>query len=128
MRLDDSLKATIKRKEEEIKSISASNDTFKDHKLAVAEKELDSLLEEEEIYWKFRSREEWLNWGDRNTEWFHSKASQRRKRNIIKGFYTSVGVWVNDEEDMGKEASRYFSNLLSSSKPNIKAIDKTLRG
>ncbi|KAK7266044.1 hypothetical protein RIF29_18683 [Crotalaria pallida] len=39
------------------------------------EKELDELLEQEEIRWKQRSRAYWLNNGDHNTFFFHKKAS-----------------------------------------------------
>lgn len=37
-------------------------------KIHAIEFELDKLLEEEEIYWKQRSRENWLRWGDQNTK------------------------------------------------------------
>ena len=46
-------------------------------------KKLDELLCRQEIYWAQRSRIQWLKHGDRNTKFFHSKASQRRRRNYI---------------------------------------------
>lgn len=36
------------------------------NKIHAIEFELDKLLEEEEIYWRQRSQENWLRWGDQN--------------------------------------------------------------
>jgi predicted CoA-binding protein len=47
------------------------------------ENELDKLLEKEEMWWSQRSRVQWLQHGDKNTKFFHQKASQRRQRNMI---------------------------------------------
>lgn len=69
-------------------------------RLIAMENKLDCLREEEEIYWKMRSREEWLKWGDKNTQWFHSKANYRKKSNKIEGILNRDGVWVDKEEDV----------------------------
>ena len=50
-----------------------------------ASKKLDDLLLKQEFFWAQRSRVSWLKHGDRNTNFFHSKASQRCKRNFIHG-------------------------------------------
>ena len=45
--------------------------------LAVS-KTLDDLLLKQEIFWAKRSRKSWLKHGDKNTKFFHAKASQRK--------------------------------------------------
>jgi len=45
--------------------------------LAVS-KTLDDLLLKQEIFWAKRSRISWLKHGDKNTKFFHAKASQRK--------------------------------------------------
>lgn len=41
-------------------------------------KQLDSALKQNEIYWHQRLRINWLNYGDRNTTYFHKKATLRK--------------------------------------------------
>ena len=79
--------------EEEVKSFKnwldriIRADTTNESKVEYLEnsKQLDDLLLKLEIYWAQRSRVAWLKHGDRNTKIFHSKASQRQRRNYIKG-------------------------------------------
>lgn len=57
-RLGGSLRGTIRRKEDEIRELSLlKSGNWKDCSWRV-ERELEKLLEEEEIYWKQRSKEE----------------------------------------------------------------------
>lgn len=47
------------------------------------EAEINELIRREEILWKKKARVEWLHLGDRNTTFFHNKASNRRRKNFI---------------------------------------------
>ncbi|XP_060972579.1 uncharacterized protein LOC133038438 [Cannabis sativa] len=60
------------------------------------EAKLNGLLEKDEQYWRQRSRALWLQWGDRNTKYFHHKASARQKNNEIKGLQDHMGVWEEE--------------------------------
>ena len=73
-----------------------------------ASKKLDDLLLKQEIFWAQRSQVSWLKHGDRNAKFFHSKASQRRKRNFILGIKNQQGNWVEDIIDVAEVAVDYF--------------------
>ena len=78
----------------------------------VASKKLDDLLLQQEIYWAQRSRVNWLKHGDRNTKFFHSKASQRRRKNFIKGVKDQQDNWVEDIEDIAGVVTNYFETIF----------------
>jgi len=44
-------------------------------------KEFDVVLEQEEIVWFQKSKEQWVVDGDRNTTFFHTSTIIRRRRN-----------------------------------------------
>lgn len=83
----------------------------------VAERDLDSLLEQEEVWWKQRSRASWLKHGDKNTRFFHQKANQRRKRNLIEVLKDDNGREVEDDADIARVLGDYFGGLFTSSNP-----------
>ncbi|KAL5540401.1 hypothetical protein UlMin_042424 [Ulmus minor] len=54
---------------------------------------LVSLFHKEEQYWKQRSTVSWLRDGEKNTKFFHRKASNRRFKNEILGICNENGCW-----------------------------------
>ena len=70
------------------------------------------LNHREEIMWKQRSRIMWLTEGDRNTRFFHLRASQRRRRNRISKLKKHDGTVTVNEEEMGAMATDFFSDAV----------------
>lgn len=91
------------------------------------ESQLDKAMEEEEIYWKQRSSENWLQWGDRNTRWFHKRATMRKRRNEIQGIRDESGVWISDRKELDHAFENYFVNMFTSSNPSVDIIDNALQ-
>ena len=80
-------------------------------------KEINELLDEEETRWHQRSRVQWLQKGDRDTQYFHYKASQQKMKNEIRVLWDKDGSWCEDMGGIAIIAIEYFKELLSTSSP-----------
>ena len=63
-------------------------------------KEINELHTGEEVMWKQRSRIEWLQYGDKNSKFFHATASQRRQKNRIGGLVDELafGMMIRSQQ------------------------------
>lgn len=59
----------------------------------------------------------WLREEDKNTIFFHSKASNRKKRNVISKLKEENGNWQLKEEDIGRILTDYCRDLFQTSNP-----------
>lgn len=91
------------------------------------EKALDDIHEKQEAYWYLRSRVSEVKDGDRNTKYFHHKASQRRKRNSLTGLFDSCGVWRTEEDDIENIFEAYVSSIFESTSPSDSAMQQILQ-
>ena len=87
------------------------NDSVREH---LSEKEkLNTLLLQEEIYWRQRAKLFWLLDGDDNTRFFHSSATARKKANKIEFLTNEEGERVEDLDGMCGIIRDYFVNLFT---------------
>lgn len=66
------------------------------------------------MYYHQRSRVNWLNYGDRNTAFFHATMIQRRQRNQLIKLKNGNGDWLTEEEDINFHLKDYFHSLFLS--------------
>ncbi|KAH1081694.1 hypothetical protein J1N35_021455 [Gossypium stocksii] len=76
--------------------------------------ELNWEMEKEELYWEQRARANWLPEGDKNTTFFHSKATQRQRLNHIRGLKDKNGIFKTEREDMETIVKDYLMELFKS--------------
>ncbi|XP_024033484.1 uncharacterized protein LOC112095607 [Citrus clementina] len=92
------------------------------------EGQIHDILINEEKFWKQRSRAEWLKAGDKNTKYFHYKASSRKKKNRIWGIENGSGSWTDKAEEVEYEFCEYFAKLFTTSQPSQEEISAALEG
>jgi hypothetical protein len=76
--------------------------------------EINKLLEIEDIRWRQRANRNWYKQGNRNTQFFHVWANQRRRQNHIGSILDLDGNVWNDQEDIGRVFTCFFHNLFTS--------------
>ena len=81
-------------------------------------KKLDDLNEKHEAYWYLRSKVAKVKDDDKNTQYFHHKALQRKKIDYVKGLFDVGGAWCEEEEDIENIFTHYFSNIFTFANPS----------
>ena len=81
--------------------------------------EINLLQDQESRMWCQRSRVLWLSKGDNNTAFFHSKATKRLRKNLIRDIRDRNGAWLIEQEDIGHVMESYYKELFSPSNPNL---------
>ncbi|KAH7571633.1 hypothetical protein JRO89_XS04G0106100 [Xanthoceras sorbifolium] len=92
-------------------------------KVKIIEAELSNLLAKEELYWHQRSRADWMRAGNKNSKFFHLKASARRKKNTILNLIDEDGVCHTEADGIHRTVCKYFTSMFSSSRPSISDLE-----
>ncbi|KAK8669664.1 hypothetical protein V6N13_107088 [Hibiscus sabdariffa] len=73
---------------------------------------LEVLLEQEELLWKQKSKIDWVNFGDRNTSFFHSKAKARTHKKDVQTLKLSDTDWCSNHDQLRDAATVFFATLF----------------
>ena len=111
------IKDKLEEKHKELEALSSMNLAENQEVIQRVRDEINSLLFQDELFWRQRSRSIWLPAADKNTKYFHQRASQRRRKNHIHGFMDNMGRWCTSEPDIERVAESFFQNLFTSSNP-----------
>ena len=78
--------------------------------------EINLLLDKEATMWRQRSKIMWLKDGDKNTKFFHSKASQRLRRNYITRLHDANGNWCTHQQQINDTIVDCYIDLFTTSR------------
>ncbi|KAL0008379.1 hypothetical protein SO802_009881 [Lithocarpus litseifolius] len=80
--------------------------------------EVNDLLRMEEKLWQQRAHDHWMVSGDKNSGYFHNRASQKFRRNTITELKGSNGEMVLGDDEIAALVVGYYNTLFSSSTPS----------
>ncbi|XP_019099765.1 PREDICTED: uncharacterized protein LOC109132546 [Camelina sativa] len=84
---------------------------------------LTKAYQDEECYWHTKSRNRWLNCGDRNTNFFHASTKTRYAKNYISPLHDLQNNVYEGDKDIGEHAQKYFSEVYTTSRIPVSPID-----
>ncbi|KAL3812349.1 hypothetical protein ACJIZ3_013617 [Penstemon smallii] len=88
--------------------------------------ELEDILDKEEKMWQQRAKAHWMREGDRNTRYFHSRASGRKKKNKIKNLRKADGSLCKTDQELESAIVEYFKDIFTSTHPSESEMDVAL--
>ncbi|KAH9685475.1 reverse transcriptase domain-containing protein [Citrus sinensis] len=112
----------------ELKSVKHNFEHYMSgEKIKRLEKQIDNMLLDEEVYLKQRSRADWLLEGDRNTKFFHAKATARKRKNRIEGVLDENGSWSIEAEEIKRMFCEHFAELFTTTNPSRQQRESALK-
>lgn len=70
-------------------------------------------MAQEELNWFQKSRCKWLQWGNKNTAFFHASTIVKHKRQQIHSLKDTEGRWIEGVEDLKCMARNYYVSLYT---------------
>lgn len=80
-------------------------------------RQLEKLYIDQSEYWRRRGKAAWFKDGDKNTSYFHARATVGKQVNKIKGLENENGQWVKEKHALEGVVDSYFRELFHSTRP-----------
>lgn len=79
-----------------------------------------------QIFGSYRVKKNWMREGDRNTAFFHAKATKRSQIIQVDGLTDKNGVMCHTKKGMADIVVNYFLGLFDTSSPEEQTMDEVL--
>lgn len=78
-------------------------------------RDLNKAYHAEEENWRLKSRNRWLNFGERSSRFYHGVTKAKRSYNNIKGMHDINRILHTKDEAIAHISEDYFMSMFSSS-------------
>ncbi|KAG8387939.1 hypothetical protein BUALT_Bualt02G0073400 [Buddleja alternifolia] len=95
--------------------ISSNRSKSKTIPLRITNEDLNELLKREELMWRQRAKQKWIEDGDANTRFFHLSTIIHRRYNTILSICNFDNIFVSKWQNVGACFDRFFQELFTSS-------------
>ncbi|KAH1083899.1 hypothetical protein J1N35_023660 [Gossypium stocksii] len=82
--------------------------------------ELENVLDHEDLLWRQKVQYDWLQLGDRNTKFYHSRTIKMRKFNHISTLRIDGSDWCSDQELLKSKAVEFFEKRYGETPPALR--------
>lgn len=103
-----------------LKSLRNKRDAHSVAEFANAKKQLFLVLDQKEIFWGQRSKQLWLQAGEKNTKYFHASCSKRKRNNLIQNLKNAEGDWIDWRGGLRDLIKDYFQQLFTEEPNKVK--------
>lgn len=76
------------------------------------QREWDNICQQEEIFWRQKSRVQWIKEGKRNTRFFHKSTMEHRAHNKTTKIIDPQGTKQNNQKEMEVVLVQHFQNIV----------------
>jgi hypothetical protein len=103
----------LKRKRKHLAELQAVSSVDNDETIKQLQADINFIMEQEDIRWKQRAKQNWYQSGDQNTPFFHAWANHRRRINQIRVIKDAEGREWKKPEDIGMVFCKFYHELFS---------------
>lgn len=106
-------KKRIKECKYKLRILRNKRDSKSVEEFQLTKKQLFLVLDQREIFWRQRSKQLWLQAGEKNTKYFHASCNIRRRTNHIQRLQNENGEWVDWNGGLHDLIRDYYQHLFT---------------
>ncbi|CAL9222671.1 unnamed protein product [Arabidopsis halleri] len=101
----------------------ASTLWFERRRISGLQRDLAAAYRDEEVYWKLKSRNQWMKEGYRNTKFFQACVKNRFAQNLITTIKDDCDNVYSGDSEIGTHTELYFTQVYTSTRHKVSLME-----